>query len=291
MEINKVRLAATISLVAVLIISIIFNALAATGTPPFIHTTGEVSYSHDTPITPAGYTFSIWAIIYTGFLFIAVYGITLLFRTLDDKPVADLGGAVPSSFLFVFAFNLILNFTWLFLWDRFYFIAGTFVLFVILASNALALTLSAKSFVPASATLLEKSPADFWCGALVLNFYEIYTAWTIVAFFINLTITLIYNAGVAANVVGVLMFCILPVLFVSLAVLEATAFANTFNFNLTSYFVYLWASVGIYVSKKETDSTALLVLMWVNIVGASVLCIARVATVVVRNINRKLKQL
>jgi len=287
MAIDKLRLISTIVLAVFLIATIVFNALAATGTPPFIHTTANVSYTYDTPITPAGYTFSIWSLIYTGLLFTVVYAITLTFRTLDDKPVADLGGAVPSSFLIAVASNLVLNVAWLFLWDRFLFIPGAVVLFLIFVSNVVALALSANSFVPASATLLEKSPADFWCGVLVLNFYEIYTTWTLLASFIQLSITLIYDAGVAANLVGVLMFCIIPVLFKLLATLESTTFADTFSFNLSSYFVYLWASVGIYVAKQDTAFT---VLLWVNIVVAAALCLVRVMTVVVRNINRKLKQ-
>jgi len=287
MAIDKLRLVSTVILSVFMVATIVFNALAATGTPPFIHTTGNVSYTYDTPITPAGYTFSIWGLIYTGLLFTVVYGITLTFRTLDGKPVADLGGAVPYSFLIIFACNLVLNVAWLFLWDRFLFIPGAVVLFLIFVSNAVALTLSANSFVPASATLLEKSPADFWCGVLVLNFYEIYTAWTTLAFFIQLSITLIYNGGISANLVGVLMFCIIPILFKILATLQNITFADTFSFNVSAYFVYLWASVGIFVAKKDTDFT---VFLWMNMVVAASLCLVRLMTVVGRNINRKLKQ-
>lgn len=47
---------------------------------PFRYSTGNVSGRYETEITPAGWTFSIWGVIYTWLLLMVLYQTTYLFR-------------------------------------------------------------------------------------------------------------------------------------------------------------------------------------------------------------------
>ncbi len=66
---DKIR---QISVIAATIGMIIFNWLAATGILGGIDT-GAVSDKYDTHITPAGYAFAIWSLIYLGMIAFSIY--------------------------------------------------------------------------------------------------------------------------------------------------------------------------------------------------------------------------
>ncbi|MBA3770315.1 MAG: tryptophan-rich sensory protein, partial [Blastocatellia bacterium] len=68
---NYDRLRAVLVLVATAAV-IIFNALAASGRL-FGVDTGDVSNRYPTVITPAGYAFSIWSLIYLGLVAFSIY--------------------------------------------------------------------------------------------------------------------------------------------------------------------------------------------------------------------------
>lgn len=59
---------------------IVLNALAGLGQDPFSHSVANVSDTFVLDITPAGWAFSIWALIYTWNLAYVVYAITMEFR-------------------------------------------------------------------------------------------------------------------------------------------------------------------------------------------------------------------
>merc|ERR1719357_245047 len=65
----------TVTVVSVLLFinSLVFNALAGGGIYPFLENTGNVSDAFDTEITPAGWTFSIWSIIYIWLILMLLY--------------------------------------------------------------------------------------------------------------------------------------------------------------------------------------------------------------------------
>lgn len=53
-----------------------FNCLAG----PFYSSTGNVSARYETDITPAGWTFSIWGVIYTWLTLMVIYITSYVFR-------------------------------------------------------------------------------------------------------------------------------------------------------------------------------------------------------------------
>ena len=80
-----------------------------------------MSDENNTEFTPAGWTFSIWGIIYFWQAAWLLYAISRIPRKSNE----DYLYIVPDTlhyFVFVFyILNMVLNISWLFLWDREYF--------------------------------------------------------------------------------------------------------------------------------------------------------------------------
>jgi benzodiazapine receptor len=103
---------------------IVVNALAGGTKLLNDRNTADVSAAYPTLITPAGFTFSIWGIIYT-LLFAFI-----LFQLLPRHREDPFNGRV--SYLFIL--SAVFNIAWLFLWQYDYILASVPVIFGLLAS-------------------------------------------------------------------------------------------------------------------------------------------------------------
>jgi translocator protein len=108
---------------ASLIAALIINGLAGT-TLLNGRTTADVSAAYPTLITPAGYVFSIWGIIYILLIAFAIYQ---ALPSQKNKPYQKQIGAL-------FILSNILNSIWLFLWQYDYITVSVVVMFALLAS-------------------------------------------------------------------------------------------------------------------------------------------------------------
>ncbi|KAA8587611.1 hypothetical protein FQN60_016473, partial [Etheostoma spectabile] len=106
------RIVLIILCTGVFIAVLIVNALAGAGRGPFHSPTGNVSSRYETDITPAGWTFSIWGVIYTWLTLMVIYLTTYVFRGSWAQCL------LPYSFYFCWLSNMVLNMIWLLLWDR-----------------------------------------------------------------------------------------------------------------------------------------------------------------------------
>ena len=95
------RAAVLAALVLVLLVNWLANALPLAGLQ-----TGEVSALYESYFTPAGFTFAIWGVIYTGLLLYAIY--QALPNRRDEGRLGTIGR--------LFVINCILNAAWLFAW-------------------------------------------------------------------------------------------------------------------------------------------------------------------------------
>src|SRR3954467_6455619 len=85
--------------------TVAFNVLAASG---YINnvTPAEISARYPTVLTPAGYAFSIWSLIYLGLLAFSVYQ-ALPANTVRYRPVRSL-----------YILSCLLNCIWIYFWHR-----------------------------------------------------------------------------------------------------------------------------------------------------------------------------
>ncbi|XP_066981153.1 uncharacterized protein [Macrobrachium rosenbergii] len=254
------RIFVTVLLTATLIYTITLNGLAGPGVGPFKQSTGNVSDKFFTCITPAGFTFSIWSIIYISLVLIIIYAITLLFRKVEDEPAWGAGGAI-SAFMLTLFVNLNLNVGWL----------------------------SDKDcFARAASSLLTKSKLDFWCGILSINGMGFYVTWTILAALLNLTIFFKYEIELDGNGIclGVLIF--LLVVLIAWFILENSLLRMFSNPLVTHYAVVIWAMAGMHSKQKNIASGEVVALIITNMTAAAVMLVARIGFLIYRNRINKL---
>jgi tryptophan-rich sensory protein len=140
---------------AMLLINYLANSIPIGG-----NTTGDISGQYNTLFTPAGFTFSIWGVIY---LLLIIF-IVMLFTTPDGLST----NKTPILILFNGA-NL-LNIAWLFSWHNDRILLSTVVMMLLLISLLTILVLLSKSDVFAFAT------------------FSIYAGWISVATIANIAI-------------------------------------------------------------------------------------------------------
>ena len=103
---------------------VIVNALAGATSLIGGRNTAQVSNSYPTLITPAGYVFSIWGIIYI------LLGVFVVYQALPSQK----GKGFQSKIGWLFLLSSIANIVWLFLWQFEFLPLTVLVMFLLLAS-------------------------------------------------------------------------------------------------------------------------------------------------------------
>lgn len=132
--------------------------------------TGEVSANYENPFTPAGFTFSIWGLIYLLLIIFAVYQFTgsgKINKKFSTGPYLILASAA--------------NIGWIFSWHYQYIYLSMFVI-LLLPFFLFPIFKRVNSFTGYSA-------AEYICLKLP---FSIYTAWVTIASLANLMVTLVY---------------------------------------------------------------------------------------------------
>ena len=199
---------------------IVFNWLAATGR--LGSDTAAVSAKYATLLTPAGYAFSIWSLIYLGLIAFSIY--QLLPANLSRFR------AVRSFYIFSCA----LNCAWLYFWDR----------EQIVLCFAIILALSVTLFVICYQLRQPESLRDTW---MAKEPFGLYLGWVSAATLVNFSIMLKF-LGIAISA---------ETLLAVVMILFAAAFAILIRVKLTTYLSPLavaWALTAIAV--KQSGHTA-----------------------------------
>jgi len=97
----------------------LFNAAASTRMFPglFKNTTGSISANVQTFLTPAGWTFSTWGIIYAWQALWLVFNVVIIFIRQDGERLCYHPAVLTPIFYILYFINLVLNIVWLFVWD------------------------------------------------------------------------------------------------------------------------------------------------------------------------------
>jgi len=214
------KAAATILFLGMITINALANILPLNGL-----TTGEISDLYPSLFTPAGYTFSIWSVIYLAlFLF-------LVFSWIPNRlPYSE-------KIFVLFSISSFLNIAWVFVWHHL--MAGLSVLIMIALLVTLALLfLHIRGNIP-------RSGASLW---LIHIPFSIYFAWICVAIIANVSAYLVgiqWNGfGVSAEVWTIIM------------ILVAGGLGVYFCLRFGSYehaLVVSWALIGILMRWLNTD--------------------------------------
>jgi benzodiazapine receptor len=207
------------------VVTIAVNGLAGSTTLLGGVTSADVSDSYPTLVTPAGFTFAVWGIIYALLLVFAVY--QLLPRNRSKPFLGQVG--------LLFGLSSAFNICWLFLWHYGYITYSVALMFALLAS--LILIYLRLGTGRAAVSLKERI-----CVHLP---FSVYLGWISIATIANVSVALTAAGwdgwGIEASTWAVAIICVALVL--TLAVLATRKDAA---FSL----VVVWALVGI-LSKQS----------------------------------------
>ncbi len=198
---------------------LIFNWLAATGILGGIDT-GEVSDKYDTHITPAGYAFAIWSLIYLGMIAFSIY------QALPSKAERFRG------LRRIYIVSCVANCAWLYVWSQEAIVVCLGIIIVLLIAVGII-----------NVKLREtETLGELWLAKVP---FGIYFGWVTAATILNATIALVY-LGVklpdsTSNLIGAVL------------ILIAAALGAFVRWKLKSYFYPLaiaWALTAIAVQQS-----------------------------------------
>ncbi|CAJ1082134.1 uncharacterized protein LOC117829331 [Xyrichtys novacula] len=248
-------LAAMVAALICFIVTMAFSALAASGKPPFVTTTGNISDEFVTEITPSGWTFAIWGIIYFFLAAVMVYVFSGIFRKNSYGYVYCSPAVLPYGFFIFWCLNMILNLSWLLVWDRSLMaVALVFIIFIVLTNYAM-IFFSCHGLSSYGAWLSKYHKVDLWLHrVLVQNGIAIYATWTTIATLVNLTIVLVADAKMSNSDAALLALSLLTVILVVWFILENSVLDKHVRYILSIYPSVIWALTGVFDNNYNTSS-------------------------------------
>jgi len=205
-------------------LTVLVNSLAGSTTLIGNKTTADVSNLNPTLITPAGYVFAIWGIIYI------LLGVFVVFQALPSEKGKD----YQSKISWLFILSSLLNIAWLFLWQNEILSLSVVVMFLLLASLiAIYLRLKiGKSTVPLRQKLAVQLP------------FSVYLGWITIASIANVAAFL-----VAANWDGFGLSQETWAIMIIIVALLITLAVITTRKDVAYSLVVIWALTGIAASQ------------------------------------------
>ena len=224
--------------VAAYLATVAINAFAKAATLNG-RTTGEISDAYPTLVTPSGYVFSIWGVIYALLLAFAIF--QALPRSRDKPFLRGIGG--------LFLLSCAANVSWLFLWHYLQLVLSVILMFVLLgALIAIYLRLRiGRSDVILREKLLVHLP------------FSVYLGWITVASIANVAaaLTAIGWTGWGLSGVAWTDLVIIVALIITLAVIVTRR-------DIAYSLVIIWALIGIAV--KQVGEQGILIAAGASVV-------------------------
>lgn len=223
-------------------------------------TTGEVSDNYINLFTPAGFTFSIWGLIYTLLGIFVVYQLVLSFRNENSKFIEDIG--------YWFIISNILNSLWIYTWHN-----------LMISINLVIMILLLVSLIMVYQRLdIGHSRDDKKIKMLVHVPFSIYLGWISVATIANFSA---FFVSLNWNGFG-LSETFWTVLVISVAILLGIIFTIK-NKDVFYTLVVVWAFVGI-LSKRLSADISYTTIITTVIVGIGLLSLLVVYEIFKKNI-------
>jgi benzodiazapine receptor len=223
--------------------TVIVNSLAGSTTLIGGVNTAQISDSNPTLITPAGYVFAIWGIIYV------LLGVFVIFQALPSQKEKEYTKKIG----WLFVLSSIINIVWLFLWQFELLSLSVVLMFLLLAS--LILIYIRLGIGKSTVTLREKLAVHVP--------FSVYLGWITIASIADVSVTL-----VSVNWNG---FGISPETWASLIIIVALLIALlvvALRKDIAYGLVIVWALIGIAVKQggnqnivMSTEASAIVILL------------------------------
>lgn len=195
-------------------------------------TTAEVSAKYPVLITPAGYTFMIWLLIYAFLIGHVIYSFT---RKGKESKVSETIGMY-------FFLSCVFNSAWIILWQYEKINSSVFIMLGLLIT-LIVLYITTQKYVASHTNKL-----NYW---LVSVPFSLYLGWICVATILNIAVALYANQWNGWGVSDVSWSIIMLVVGTILAVAIGTR-----NIDPIAVLVFVWAFIGICVNQQSTPTVA-----------------------------------
>jgi translocator protein len=239
------------------ILTVIVNSIAGSTTLIGGRNTATISNNNPTLITPAGYVFSIWGVIYI------LLGAFVVYQALPRERSSEYQGKIG----WLFVLSSLINIAWIFVWQFESLILSVILIFALLLTLiAIYLRLNiGRSKVKTSERLAVHLP------------FSVYLGWITIASIADVAVTLTaYNwngFGISPEIWAVIVAAfVLAITMLMLGIRKDVAYA----------LVVIWALVGIGVNHSGNQAVVLLTEISSMIVGIAVL-----ALIVITLLRRK----
>ncbi len=232
---NPYRYANALVFVAVIAVNALAQLLPINGL-----TTGELSARYPVMITPAGYVFSIWSLIY---LLLAAFIVYQWRKPTRSRDTVELIGPW-------FILNGMLNIAWIFAWHYEYVTASVTIMLALLLSLIAIYTRIRRSTQP-------PTTGEKLCVYLP---FSIYMGWISVATIVNITVWLYDKGWDGFGLSGEAWTVILLIIGTLLAIVIGFTFHDP-----AFMLVFTWAFVGIAVKQQEGPP----VVYWAALIAAA----------------------
>lgn len=228
------------------VLTIITNTLANT-LPINGLKTGEISDRYPNLFVPAGFTFTIWGVIYLLLLVSIIQQSICTFSKYKSKNIS-------SSYQLLFGASLILNIAWIFAWHYLY-VAISVMIMITLLRVLIALYKKSKKVAKNSTTRYFTIQAPI----------ELYYGWIVIATIANITALLVETQWTGCPISEIswtiiMILCALTLTIAKLTINRAFIFAA----------VVIWAFIGI-IAKRNIESIDELAIIYLS--AASILII------------------
>lgn len=225
------QIANLLSVILALTVNILASTLPLNG-----QNTGEISDRFQVYFVPAGYVFSIWGIIYLGWI---VFTAFQLQRSQKESPrLRRLG--------YLFALSNLANAAWLFCWHYNLFGWSVLVMLTLLG-------LLIASYLRLNVNRSPVSPLEYWSVDVL---FSVYLGWITVATVANITDWLYFvgwdGFGISAPVWAVIMLAVASLLGLGMAITRR---------DVGYLAVLIWAFIGI--ALKQTSVPMVVTSAWI----------------------------
>lgn len=238
------------------VLTLLVNGLAGSTTILGGKNTAQISNANPTLITPAGYVFSIWGIIYI------LLGIFTVFQVLPSERGKDFQKRIG----WLFVLSSLLNITWLFLWQFEYLSLSVVLMFLLLATLILIyIRLNiGKARVPMREKLAVHLP------------FSVYLGWITIASIANMATTLV-SVNWDGFGINQETWAILVLVIALLITLLVTATRRDVAYGL----VVIWALLGIAVNQSLNSN-----IVMTTEIGAVVVAVALASSILYSRLKR-----
>jgi hypothetical protein len=276
----------------VLLATLIINGLSASPDHQnfgFRNQTGAVSDTFYTQITPDGWAFAIWAIIYTWQVIWMAYGWSFVFRPSFTKTIN------PLVYVFYSLAN-VCNIIWIYLWGNelpqaaFPFIA--LIAFFNMCAIGVEVVHLYYQKPPTSIKLQKANKIEYFLSEfVVVNGITIYATWVSIATLLNFTIVIQYYGGLNAADSSTISLSLLTVELLVYFVLENVFLDRFLRYVFMVYPVVIWAlSAIVSAHADDPDAERNLIFTIILLVLAIILFCVRIVLIVIFGLFRPIKK-